>query len=104
MAAAKKEQVVYGTAVKLYSAFLTDVFDRCVQYPTPHLVGLPYRLLARDPDSRKHKQMGTFWCLLVFFTQPWESEARQTSENRNQKKEALPQFLSCSAEPQAALP
>lgn len=48
--------------------------------------------------------MRTLWCLMVFFTQPQESEAGQTFENRHQKQEAIPQLLSWPTDLQAALP
>lgn len=94
MTATEKERASHRTAVKLYSALLADVSDRCVQYPVSHFIWLPSHLLARDFDSRKHEQMRTLSCLLVLFPQPWEPEAGQTFENRHQKKEAIPQLLS----------
>lgn len=42
------------------NAFLTDVYDRCAQYPVSHLICLPSHLLARDFDARKHQQMRAF--------------------------------------------
>lgn len=93
-AATEKGRASHRITVKLYLAFLRGISDRCVQYPVSHFIWIPSHLLARDFDSCKHEQMRTLWCLMVFFTQPQESEAGQTFENRHQKQEAIPQLLS----------